>query len=93
MKAFLIGALKYLAACSGPGCILYAINLFERHFELGKQSQDLVHTVLVNNHGTYRYITEEQNHNFWFFLAVGVILLLAMFASIAIQKVRDNRSR
>jgi hypothetical protein len=93
VKRLLVGASKLMAACSGPALILYAINLFEGSFALGKQSRDQVHTVLVNNHGEYRYITESQNQAFRYFLAAGVLLLLGLFVSIIVTKVKQARAR
>ncbi len=90
MQKLLLGGLKFLAACSGPALILYAIELFEEYFSLGKQTPDTIHTVLVNNHGVYRYITESQNQNFRFFLVTGVLLLLVLFAIIIITKIKKN---
>ena len=91
MQRALVRALKLLAACSGPGCILYSIHLFEKYFELGKQSSDESHTVFANNHGVFRYITEAQDKEFRFFLGTGVVLLLGLFASIIVTKIRERR--
>lgn len=90
MKKLLVGTLKFVAACSGPAFILYGIELFEEYFASGKQSRDDVHTVLVNSHGVYRYITESQDFNFRFFLGIGAIALLVMFAVIFVTKIRKR---
>jgi hypothetical protein len=89
MKRAIVGTLKLLAASSGPGSILYAIHLFEKHFELGSRSADATHTVLVNNHGALRYITEAQDNEFRVFLGVGIVLSLGMFVAVAVTKRRD----
>jgi hypothetical protein len=88
MKKRLVGALKFAAACSGPASGLYGIHLFEAYFALGKEFRDEIHTVIINNHGVYRYITEAQNLNFRLFLGLGVLGSLAMFAAIIVTKRR-----
>jgi len=93
VKRLLVRTLKIMAACSGPALLLYGINLFEEAFALGKQSRDQVHTVLVNNHGEVRYITESQNQSFKFFLAAGALLLLGLFVSIIVTKIKEARTR
>jgi hypothetical protein len=88
MKKRLVGVLKFAAACFGPASGLYGIHLFEAYFALGKEARDEIYTVLINNHGVYRYITEAQDLNFRFFLGMGVLGSLAMFVAIVATKRR-----
>ena len=90
MKRFLIEISKLAAASAGPASIVYAINLFEEYFALGKQSPDGIYTVLVNNHGVYRYITESQDQHVNYFFGVGAFLLPVLFA-LAVLKSRKGR--
>lgn len=91
MKKLVLVVVKFLAACSGPVCVLYAIQIFEKNFELGKVSPDATHTVLVNNHGEYRYVTEADNHWFQTLLAIGVVLVICMLLAIAYERVKKRR--
>lgn len=85
--------IQFLAACSGPVCVLYAIHVFEKNFELGKVSTDATHTVLVKNHGEYRYVTEADNHRFQTLLAIGVVLVICMLLAIAYERLKKETPR
>lgn len=90
MKKLLVIFLKFVVACSGPAFILYGIKLFDDYFATGTQSRDETHTVLINNHGAYRYITESQDLHFRFFLVIGALGLLALFVLIIVTKIRNR---
>ena len=91
MKKLLVGTLKFVAACSGPACVVYSIDRLERYMELGMQSPDAIYTVLVHNHGLHRYITEAQDQEIRFFFVLGVLLMPVLFA-IAIFDIRRKRA-
>lgn len=91
MRKLALVVAQFLAACSGPAFVLYAIHLFEKNFELGKPSPDATHTVLVNNHGAYRYVTEADYQRFQLFLAIGVVLVICMLLTIAYQQFKRRR--
>lgn len=93
MKKFLIEVFKLVAAASGPACIVYANKLSQEYFALGKQSPDGIHTVLVNNHGVYKYITESQDQHVNYLLGAGALLLPVLFALIVLKIRKDRRNR
>lgn len=84
------GFLKLVVASSGTVFGLYAIDRFEHYFEMGTQTPDDTHNVLVNNHGVYKYITESQNHHFHVLFGIGVMLFVVLAAAIIITKTRKN---
>jgi hypothetical protein len=93
MKKFLIGLTKLAAACSGPACVLYGINRFEKFFSEGEEAANETHTALINNHGVFRYITESQNQSYHFFLGLGAVLILATAAAIFLTRNRGRLTR
>ena len=77
--------LKLMAISFGPLCIIFAEKLFNKYFLSGKIIPDESYHILINNHGTYRYITEHQNNNIriafaliaiWIFFLLTFIILL-----------------
>jgi hypothetical protein len=88
MARFLVLAAKLVMASSGPVCGLYAINLFEKYVAQGTVTRDATHTVLVNSHGAYRYITESQHQHFLFYLWTGISLSLVMMVAIVVSKMK-----
>ena len=88
MNNFLVGLAKFAAASSGPACVLYGIDRFERFFSEGKEVANETHTALINNHGVFRYITESQNQTYRFFLGLGAVLILVTAAAIFVSRRR-----
>lgn len=81
---------KLIAASSGPALIIYAISLLEKYFVLGKDAPDDIYTVVVNNHGAYKYVTEAQYREFQWILGLGVLLLLILLGVIIWGKVKER---
>jgi len=71
-------------------CLYYAMELFERYSKLGTQTPDSAHTVRINNHGSYSYITEAQNQHFIFWLTLGIVLIVLFIAAVAAIKVKSS---
>jgi hypothetical protein len=69
-------------------CLYYAMALFEQYSASGMESPDGVHTVRINNHGSYSYITEAQDQYFVFWLTLGVVLIAIFIAAVAVIKVK-----
>jgi hypothetical protein len=90
MKKILIKSLKFLTAWSGPAFMLYSGILFERHFEFGKETATGTYTVLINNHGVFRYITEEQHLYQRLFLGLAVVWGIGLLILIYITKFRKQ---
>ena len=88
MRKFLIHFLKFIGALSGPACMLYAAKLFNKYSAEGKKEPDLAYSVLVNNHGAYRYITEAQDRHFHIFLGLAILWIICLFFVIYITKFR-----
>jgi hypothetical protein len=88
MKNFLLWSLKFVLAWSGPFVGLYAINLFEKYHEAGKQVPDSVYTVLIRQGTLGRYITEAQYLEIRILLAIGVVWIVGLFVTIYITKFR-----
>lgn len=66
--------------------LYYASELFERYSAQGTEKQDQLHTVLVNNHGDYRYTTEVQNEYYVFWLTTAIVLTGAFMIAVAVIK-------
>jgi hypothetical protein len=79
MKNFIFGLLKLLAACFGPLCMLYSEKLFDKYFTSGKNNSDEIYSVILNNHGSYRYITEAQDQHIKIFFRIGRFMSLLPF--------------
>jgi hypothetical protein len=92
VKNFLIRAVKLVAASSGPISGLYSIQLFEKYFALGTETRSDTHTVLVNNHGAYRFITESQYQNFHFYLWTGMSLIAILMVTIVVSKMKNRNN-
>ncbi|MBV7544642.1 hypothetical protein [Acidovorax sp. sic0104] len=82
MKKISISILKFIAASLGPACIIYAVSIFEKYHSNGKDISDELFNVALINHGVTRYVTEEQNREFYFFLVLGGVVSLGMIAII-----------
>lgn len=76
---------KFAMACSGPASVLFHIHLFKEYFEVGMPSADVLHSVVLNNHGVNRYITEAQSRNLDVSLGVAVALLVVFFGMIFVR--------
>ena len=88
MKNFIFGLLKLLAACFGPLCMLYSEKLFDKYFTSEKNNSDEIYSVILNNHGSYRYITEAQDQHIKIFLGLAVLWACCLFIAIYIIKFR-----
>ncbi|WP_377161146.1 hypothetical protein ACFJIX_14380 [Roseateles sp. UC29_93] len=93
MKRLFVGILKLVIAGSGPVLIWHGISLFEKYFAAWKEDPVGLHTVIANNHGVYRYITEAQNDEIRFFLKAGAALALVMFAMIFLELKKNGKLR
>lgn len=85
-KKLVFGLLKCFAACLGPVCIIYSKELFDEYFEHGAKTPHGVYVVPLDNHGVYRYITEEQNRHFEVLLGLTALWVICLFAVIYFEK-------
>lgn len=90
MKKLLIGILKLTAASLGPACIVYGISKFEKYHSNGKEISDELFNVAMSNHGVVRYVTEEQNREFYFFLGLGGVISMGMIAVLVLGKMKGK---
>ena len=90
MKKFLSALIKFLLVYSGPALTVHHVYLFENYFSQGAQAPDLTHTAILNNHGVYRFITEQQDRVLDLSLLVAVIMTIVFFVMI-ILKIRNKR--
>ncbi|WP_411885856.1 hypothetical protein [Polaromonas sp. YR568] len=90
MKKFLSVLIRFLLSYSGPALVVFHVFLFKHLFSLGMQAPDVIHTVILNNHGVNRYITEQQDRALDLSLIAAVIMMIAFFVMI-ILKIRKRR--
>lgn len=86
----LAAAVKFGLACCGPGLVFFHIHLFRKYFDLGKPVPDETHVIPLNNHGTYKYITELQSQNLDASLGATVVMLFVLFIMI-LMRIRKER--
>ena len=79
---FLRAALKSLLTYGGPVAVVFHVFMFMTYFELGRSSRDGIYSVVLNNHGVNRYITEVQSQTLDVSLGVAVALLFVFFGLI-----------
>jgi hypothetical protein len=90
MKKFLSVLIEFLLGYSGPALVVFHVFLFKHFFSLGRQAPDVIHTVILNNHGVSRYITEQQDQALDLSLIAAVIMTIVFFVMI-ILKLRKRR--
>ena len=76
-----IEILKALALIPGLLIIFYRNYLFGAYAKIGTKAIDATHVVLINNHGTYSYITQVQSDyldqlNLAFCILMGLTVIL-----------------
>jgi hypothetical protein len=59
----IINVLKFLAGAVGTALFFYRNSLFAKFAKEGTSKADLLHTVVLNNHGSYGYITIDQSNH------------------------------
>ena len=89
MKRFLSALIKFVLGYSGPALVVYHVFLFKHYFSQGRHTPDVTHTVILNNHGVNRYITEQQDRALDISLVAAVIMTIVFFAMI-ILKIRKR---
>lgn len=85
MRRLLNALIKFFLGYSGPVLVVFHVLLFRHYFSEGKQTPDLTHTVILNNHGINRYITEQQDRALDFSLLAAVIMMIVFFAMIIVK--------
>ena len=85
MKNFLVAMIGFVLRYSGPVLTVCHIQLFKHYFSQGKKEPDLTHTVILNNHGVNRYITEWQDQILNISMVVVTIMLAVFFFMIILQ--------
>lgn len=90
MKKLASALIKFLLGYSGPALTVFHVFLFKHYFSQGKQMPDVTHTIILNNHGINRYITEQQDRVLDASLLAAVIMTIVFFAMI-ILKIRKRR--
>lgn len=85
MRRLFKALIKFLLGYSGPMLVVFHVFLFKHYFSDGKQTPDLTHTVILNNHGGNRYITEQQDRTLDASLLAAVIMMIAFFAMIIVK--------
>lgn len=91
MNKLFVGLAKLAVVSSGPASVIYSTLLFDRYFDAGMEASSATHSVEINNHGSYRYITESQDREISIYLGVGVALLVVLFAMIILEIRRKAR--
>ena len=90
MRRILSALIKFLLGYSGPVLVVVHVLLFRHYFSQGMQTLDASHTVILNNHGVNRYITEQQDRALDISLLAAVIMMIAFFVTI-IVKIRKRK--
>lgn len=71
MNKLIVNLAKLAVASTGPASVIYSTVLYDQYFDAGMEVSDGVHTVEINNHGNYKYITESQDREISIYLGVG----------------------
>jgi len=87
MKLFVGGVKLSIFALAGV-CHFRAIILMREYIRQGSEFSDSVHTVLVNSHGMYRYISESDFQNYQFCDRLGTFLIVVMIVLVFIEQSR-----
>jgi len=89
---FLRAALMSLLTYGGPVAVVVHVYLFKKYFELGSLSPDGIYSVVLNNHGVNRYITEAQSLTLDVSLVVAAALSFVFFGLIVarLRKAKDS---
>jgi hypothetical protein len=85
MRKLLSALIKFFLGYSGPVLVVFHVFLFKHYFSQGMQTPDLTHTVILNNHGLKRYITEQQDRALDVSLLAAVIMTIVFFAMIIVK--------
>lgn len=85
MRKLLSTLIKFLLGYSGPVFVVIHVFLFKHYFSQGMQTPDVTHTVILNNHGVNRYITEQQDRVLDVSLLTAVIMMIVFFAMIIVK--------
>lgn len=90
MMKFFSAITRLFLGYSGPALVVFHIFLFKHYFSQGAETPDAIHTVVLNNHGVNRYITEQQDRILDLSLLAAVIMTIVFFMMI-ILKIRRSR--
>jgi hypothetical protein len=84
MKNVLV-PVQFLIGASSIGVFYYYLNRFSTYSIAGTNLPDSMHGIVVNNHGSYTYITAEQSGH----LHALLVLAIALFAvAVSIELIR-----
>ncbi|PYS58577.1 MAG: hypothetical protein DMF76_18890 [Acidobacteria bacterium] len=77
----------------GRFSFFYGNSQYAKFAREGKPVPDALHSVLINSHGLYSYITPQQDAHLRWLEAGATILIAAMFALHLIHKMALKRRR
>lgn len=86
-----ITVFKFLIGGAGVLLYFYRNALFSKFAREGTRNADAVHTVFVNNHGSFSYITAGQSEHLHVLAIASTVLVGLMIVIDLIQRRSGNR--
>lgn len=90
MRTLLCALTRLVLGYSGPILVIYHIYLFRRYFSQALREPDSNHTVILNNHGVIKYITEQQDRILDLSLLAAVVMTVVCFVMVILRIRKKN---